>query len=397
MTVFEGIESYQEGSPEVTGIYNGTVIKFSKVALPGGRVVRGVDFPVALKLTFTDLEGNCVKEDDKSLYSSIGKFVYELSSQHDYFKKLVRKHGALAIKGLGSTNPENFATFVDQLAKGSELVQYEQNGVAHPRQNIAKNVTTVNKSTGFKRLYAHQEFSRFKQYPSILTFFAKVPAENGGNETLTHGGELFDKVNEKYPEFVRKTLEKGIYLTQTWPYEKDLGDGLTYSWKATHSFGKLIEDGDDLETQKAKAAKVCTEKVVEDFEWTSDNGLKLNEHTQPMRIHPYTKKPVLFSSLPTYHQKYKHELKHASDPSSVDPPITFDDGEEIPMKYLDYMLDQSIELCFEYKFEPGDIVFVDNYQTYHGRTAYGSQTREVLASFWDDVEKNKLLPPILQL
>lgn len=397
MTVTEGIQLYTEANPDVTGIYNGNIIKFTKLSNPNARIVRGVEFPLALNLTFTDLNGNPLSTEDASVYDSISQFVYDLSSKHDYFKKLIRKHATLAIKGFGSQNPDFFASFVGQFANGSELIEYEQNGIAHPRQNIAKNVTTVNKSTGFKRLYAHQEFSRFKQYPSILSFFAKSPSETGGNETLTHGGELYDVLKEKYPEFIEKTLEKGIYLTQTWPYQQDLGNNVFYSWKATHSFGKLIKEGDDLETQKEKAGKVCKEFVVDDYEWTPDNGLKLHEHTQPLRIHPYTLKPVLFSSLPTYHQKYKYALNTSEHPDTLEPPITYDDGEQIPIEYLDFLLDQSIDLCYEHKFEPGDIVFVDNYQAYHGRTAYGTQNREILASFWDDIKANKKDPAILVL
>lgn len=397
MTITEGIQTYNKDNVNVVGIYNDSKIQFSKVNNPNARIVRGVEFPLVIQLTFTDLNGKNLSTEDISVYENISKFVFDLSSKYDYFKNLIRKHGALAIKGFGTQNPEFFSLFVQNFANGSKLTEYEQNGVAHPRENIAKNVTTVNKSTGFKRLYAHQEFSRFKQYPSILTFFAKSPSETGGNETLTHGGELFDKLNEKYPEFVKQISEKGIYLTQTWPYHQDLGNNLIFSWKATHSFGKLINEGDNLEIQKEKAAKVCKELVVDDFEWTPENGLKLHEHTQPLRVHPYNSQPILFSSLPTYHQKYKHAIKVAENPNNIEPPITYDNGDEIPIEYLDFLLDQSIELCYEHKFEPGDIVFVDNYQSYHGRTAYGTQNREILASFWDDVEETKHIPPILKL
>lgn len=403
MTVVDGIQSFTEGNPNVTGIYNNKIIKFTKLNNPNSRIVRGIEFPLAINITLTDLNGNDIiinndeNENNQLIYNDISKFVNDLSSKYDYFKKLIRKHATLVIKGFNSNNPIFFSSFVDNFAIGSNLIQYEQNGIAHPRINIAKNVTTVNKSTGFKRLYAHQEFSRFKKYPSILSFFAKIPSISGGNETLTHATELFDSLNENYPEFIENILNKGIYLTQTWPYEEKLSDNSIYSWKATHSFGKLINFGDDLETEKLKAGKICKEFVVDDFEWTNDNGLKLHEHTQPIRIHPYTNNPILFSSLPTYYQKYKYDLENSKNPNLIKPPITYDDGEEIPIKYLEFILDKSIELCYEHKFELGDIVFVDNYQAYHGRTAYGNENREILASFWDDIKENKKDPPILKL
>lgn len=133
--------------------------------------------------------------------------------------------------------------------------------------------------------------------------------------------------------------------------------------------------------------------MIDQFEFTADNDLKIHEYTQPIRIHPYTKKPIFFSSLPAYYQKYKAGLEKGEP---VEPSITYANGASIPLEYLDFLLDQSIELCVEYKFEPGDILVIDNYQSYHGRTAYGTQYRDVLESFWDDIPANKKFPGYIE-
>lgn len=111
-----------------------------------------------------------------------------------------------------------------------------------------------------------------------------------------------------------------------------------------------------MKTQKAKAAEVCKEKVLNDFDWTCDNGLKLHGHTQPMRIHPYTSQPVFFSFLPTYYEKYKYAVWKVFNSKTSEPSTTYDDGETIPLKYSECILHESILLCFEYKFEIGDIL-----------------------------------------
>lgn len=372
--------------PEISGSYDNYRFTITELDIPNARIVNGVKFPIALKLSYEPSDANA----KGNLYEELSKFVYELSDGHDLFKKLTRRHGAVAIKGFNSTDPDDFSLFVQGFAKGSNLIEFVQNGIAHPRVSVSKNVTTVNRSTGFKRLYAHMELSRFKTYPSILSFFAKYPSATGGDETLTHAAELYNVINAKYPEFVQNMIEKGVYLTQTWPYAEKLRDGSVYSWTSPHSFGRLIEPGDDLETQKKKAAQVCVESVSDDYEFTEDNGMKINEHTQPIAIHPYTGQKILFSSLPTYYQKYKHDLE--TKEGYVAPPVTYDNGEDIPREYLEFLLDQSIELAVNHKFEKGDIVLVDNYQAYHGRTKYGDQRREVLASFWDDIPENKKIP-----
>lgn len=386
MCVTQGIQSYS--SPNTTGFYNDYNLKFSKIPSPTSRLVRDVEYPLVLELSYSSGSGIEPLEKNDTLYDAIAAFVFDLSKNHDYFKTLIRKHAALVIKGFGSTDLEQYSKIFHKFAEGSEMVEYEQNGVAHPRKNMAKNINGANRTSNKRRLYAHQEFSSFKYYPSFISFFAKVPSETGGDETITHATELFDAVNAKYPEFIKETAEKGIYLTQSWPYDQDLG-GEIFSWKDTHSFGKLIQPGDDLETQKRKAGQICEERAAEKFEFTADNSLKLHEYTQPVRIHPYTKKPIFFSSLPAYYQKYKAGLEK-DEP--VELTITYGSGDLIPFEYLDFLLDQSIKLCFEHKFEPGDILYIDNYQSYHGRTAYGTQYRDVLESFLDDIPTNKKFP-----
>lgn len=375
--------------PEILGKYDNYSFKFTQLRVPNARKVNGLDYPFALKLEYHSNDPKA--ENTAELHKEFAQFVYELSSSYDTFKKLVRKYGAVAIKGFNSTDPNDFSLFVRNLSKGSDLEEFKQNGIAHPRENIAKGgVTTVNRSTGFRRLYAHQELCRFKTYPSILTFFAKSPSKEGGEETLTNATELYNVVKAKYPEFIDAMAEKGIYLTQTWPLGKKLADGMVYSWKSPHSFGRLIKEGDDLETQKKKAGEICTKYVSEDFEWTKDGGMKINEHTKPIRIDPYTKQPIIFGSLPSYYQKYKWDLENIGP--NVPPAVTYDDGDQIPLKYLNFLLDQSIELAFNYSFEAGDIVLVDNYTSYHGRTKYGNQHREILACFLDDLPENKKIP-----
>ncbi|VUG17163.1 DEBR0S2_00144g1_1 [Brettanomyces bruxellensis] len=375
--------------PVILGQYTDYNFKFTEVEIPNARFVNGRKYPVAIKLTYT--KNNEASDDDSRLYEELAQFVYDLSKDYDTFKTLVRKFGALAIKGFNSTDPENFSLFVRNFAKGSNLSEFKQNGIAHPREDVAKGgVTTVNKTTGFRRLYAHQELCRFKTYPSILTFFAKYPSKTGGDETLTNASELYNVVKQKYPEFIDAMAKKGIYLTQTWPLGQKLPNGKVYSWKSEHSFGRLIKEGDDLETQKRKAGEICKKYVSEDYEWTKDGGMKINEHTKPIRLDPYNKEPIIFGSIPSYYQKYKWNLENIGP--NIPPAVTYDNGEQIPLKYLNFILEQSIELSFDYKFEAGDIVLVDNYTSYHGRTKYGDQRREILACFLDDDEQEKKVP-----
>lgn len=387
MTIESGITKV---SPlEAKGEYEGFVMTLSPTPVANSRMVRGKQYPIGLKLEASHSTGTDAMSME-GFYDIFAKFTEELAESHDFFKNIIRNHGGIVITDFGTLDAEHFAKFINAFARGSKLIEFEQNGITHPRKKIAKNVTSVNKTTGAKRLHAHQEFSRFKDYPAFLTFFAKRPSDTGGDETIVHATELYDKINEKYPEFIKELQTKGLYLSQTWPYDEPLFDGTTFSWTSYHSFGRLIEPGDDLETQKKKAEIICRKHISDEFEFTEDNGLMIHEHTQPIKVHPTTKNPIFFSSLPVYYLKWKaeQETKVITDHNL----ISYDNGEPIPEEYLAFLLEASVECAVQHHFTPGDIVIIDNYQSYHGRTAYGTQERQILASFWDDIPELKSIP-----
>lgn len=69
-----------------------------------------------------------------------------------------------------------------------------------------------------------------------------------------------------------------------------------------------------------------------------------------------------------------------------DLPATYSDGTEIQRKYLDRLLQISIECEVDNKWEAGDILFVDNHRTMHGRKPWSNGPRRVLVSMWDSLE-----------
>lgn len=71
-----------------------------------------------------------------------------------------------------------------------------------------KNVTTGNKSTGFKKAVCTPRVFEIQAVSLNPLIFCKLP--KGGSDPPTYGGELFNKLNERHPEFVEKVLEKNI-------------------------------------------------------------------------------------------------------------------------------------------------------------------------------------------
>lgn len=358
------------------GSFNNIEVKLVKDTTTPTRLVRGVEFPIIYNVETNP--PNVTAEDRRTAIENVFKDLGEAN----VFQKVLNRHGQIVVQNLNSTDPELYSK-VTQAAFGKLHHPFEQIGVlGAPRKDVAENVTSVNGDIAGKKLYAHQEFSRFKEYPSVISFFSQVspPADlqgNTGQSTTVHATELFDRVNAKYPEFIEELATKGLYIFQSW-----YPDGTHSSWASKFAFGRDFEEGDDLETQKSKAIKIAQEHVSDHVEFLKDNSFRVHQHTKPVKVHPYTKWPIIFSSIPTFY------APHYFDKSSPRI-ISYDNGEEIPDKFLDFLLEQSIDIEFIHKYNDGDLVLIDNYLVYHGRETYEGK-RDILASFWDENEK----PPI---
>ncbi|CAK7893778.1 hypothetical protein CAAN1_02S09252 [[Candida] anglica] len=333
-----------------------------KLPLDNSYLVNGNEFPVAFKFT-----SQVAYEEQEVI-----KFLSQLASKN-VFNELQDKHGAVVIRNLGTKDPQVLSKYIEAIQVNSSKKPFIQCGALAKRRDIAPYLQTANEGDPRRRIHQHNEFSRFKKYPNHLVFVnIKYSAQNG-ETPIVHCGELYNRLYAEIPEFLSDLKRKGLYMTQTWPYNPK--DGIT--WVDKFSFGKDIEATDSLETKKSKAELVLQERISSDFEWLSNNDLKVHQHTQPLQLHK-TGIPVLFSSLPTYYNEMKNSVYDEDNP-----PIAFDNKELIQKSNLEKVFDISTELEYLHDWEEGDIALIDNHQVSHGRRPWKEGEREVLVSMWE--------------
>lgn len=342
-----------------------------KIPLTNSYLVNGNEFPVAFKI--------CGNSDANDL----SEYVQYLAQSNE-FNRLQEAHGAVVIN-LKTNDPKTLSKYVRIIQEESGKRPFVQSGVQAKRTEIAEYLQTANEGDPSRKIYQHNEFSRFKSYPNNLAFVntkMTVPKGNGGETPIVHCGELYNRLEKEYPDFISELNAKGLFLTQDWPYERnDQG----FTWVDKYSFGRNIDhESDDIDVQKAKAEEVLKADVSEDFEWLESNDLRVYQHTRPVRQYVNGKYNVLFSSLPTYYQ----QMKARGDGKIT---IKYDNGDLIPTKYLDKVLELSEELQYLHQWTEGDLVFVDNRQVSHGRIGWKGGERIVLVSMWDDEHKLKPL------
>ncbi|KAH3669236.1 hypothetical protein OGAPHI_001357 [Ogataea philodendri] len=348
-----------------------TVLKLERINLPEAHVFRGEEFPAAYD----------VKNDDgRHSSAEVIAYLNELGST-GFFREELKKHGAIVLRNTGTTDPEILSEYVRAIGESSGEEQFVQTGVTAKRTIITDVLSTANEGPSENTIHQHNEFSRFNKYPTTLFFVCTRYDAEGGTTPIVHGGEFFEKIDQKYPKFLTELADRGLYMRQTWA---NVSPNHT-AWHDFFCFGRDLRPEEDLKTRQEKAAKLVREFVSEDFEWDDNNNLIVGQHSRPIRKYKVSDSesyPAFFNSIATYYA----DVKYSPPDSKKTSALSYDDLQPIPTEYLDEVLQQSIDLAYHHQWKEGDIAIVDNYQVSHGRDPWKGD-RKLLVSMWD--QKNK--------
>lgn len=355
------------------------MITLDQVDLPNKREFRGKDFPVAFRL------GGNTQNVGQTL-----KFLEE-KSEEGFFKNLLQKHGVIVIRNPSKTDPETLSKYLTAIGKNSGDEIFVQNGSTAKRTEVTNVLSTANEGPSDRLIYQHNEFSRFTKYPSKLFFVCEAYNAKGGETPVVHGGEFFDEIYRIAPDFLKELSRKGLYMEQIWPLKSDNDT----NWSNQFCFGRYIDaNNNDFEYQKAEAIKLAKKTASPHCEFTADHDLLIRQYTEPIRMYKAgdgEEFPCFFNSIATFFADVKYKIGGYSKTKS----ICYNDGSKIPEKYLDLVLEKSINMAYKHQWEKGDIVIVDNYMVSHGRCPWEGE-RKVLVSMWDTINKPDYLPWVSQ-
>lgn len=346
--------------------------ELDKIKLKDSHLVNGYEFPVAYKVKSKG-EQSISTEDVAQLLKN--------KAEEGFFRNILDKNGAIVLR-LGNIDPNVISKYVEAIGYGSKLVPFVQNGSTAERTQITNVLTTANEGPGGIEIYQHNEFSRFKTYPSTLFFACTEYTAKGGETPIVHGAETFEDVKRKNPTFLKRLARRGLLFTQIWAYKSPNRTG----WQDYYSFGRTIQPEDTLEQRKKKAGKVCFDHISEDFEWDKDNNLDVKEHTEPVKLYNNGDKKygVLFNSIPTFYG----DIRDKKNSYGKTTEISYDDNEEpISHEDLDLILQSSLDTEYNHNWVPGDLAIINNYQVSHGRKPWRDGERKIIVSMWDTPNK----------
>ncbi|KAK3219993.1 hypothetical protein Dsin_013963 [Dipteronia sinensis] len=286
---------------------------------------------------------------------SVSHLIEAIKTHKPFLDSLLHKTGTVIFRGFDVKTAEDFNTVIEAFAY--EELSYV--GGTAPRTNIVGRVFTANESPPDQHLDFHHEMAQELVPPSKLFFFCEVAPTSGGETPIVLSHIVYERIQQRYPEFVEKLEEHGLIYSVLLREDDDRSYIGGRSWKSVFST-----------IDKSVAEERATKMRIR-LEWMEDGGVK--RITGPLPVIRYEKsrqRKIWFTNM------YGWEVAGNGTFKS----ITFGDGKPLPADICNECLEIFEEECVAIPWQEGDVMLIDNWAVLHARRPTNSP-RRVLASF----------------
>jgi alpha-ketoglutarate-dependent taurine dioxygenase len=322
-------------------------IKPKAVSLPGGQLV---------KTGHLDGDGRLplvLRPDAENV-----DLVEWASGRRDFIEAALLEYGALLFRDFNLKPIPDFERFALSLCP--EL--FKDNG-EHPRGAISSNVYTPIFYPADRKVLWHNENSFNHRWPLKVWFGCVQPSPVGGETPLVDSRQVF------------ALMDRGIreqFVERRVMYVRNYAEGLGLDWQTVFKTAK-----------RAEVEKMCGENFVE-FEWKKDGGLKTRSIRPAVIKHPKTGEMCWFTQAQHWHtscldaatRKSLHSLYGEEDLPRA---CYYGDGSRIEDSVMGEILSVYAKLEVSFRWQPRDILMLDNVLTAHARNPYAGERKLLVA------------------
>lgn len=271
----------------------------------------------------------------------------------DELEQKVLQHGALLFRGFQVASIERFNEVIAALSSGALEYMFR----ASPRTRVGGNIYTSTDYPADQMIFPHNEHSYSPRFPMRLFFYCHIPSETGGETPI--GSTRY--IQNRIPvEMQTKFREKGIL------YVRNYGDGFGLPWQTVFQ----TED-------RAEVEQYCASVGI-DVEWKENNRLRTQQRGPALVKHPRTGEAVWFNHGTFFHiSTLPSVIRDSLQANFGDwdlPTNTFyGDGSPIEADVLDALRSIYLDSLIRFRWQQGDVLFIDNLLAVHGREPYGGK------------------------
>lgn len=299
-------------------------------------------------------------------------------------RRLLSVHGALLFRHFPLKDKKDFSHFVRTLAGPESLLDYT--GGTSPRESLGDEIYTSTKMPFFLKIPMHSEMAYRKKFPKKVFFFCEKAPLFGGETPIVDTR----KVYEELPVNLRKKIE-----TQGIIYYRHLRND-TRIRKFFSIFNPMIETGTWQFVFKTMDPEIVEKYCRENSflsKWQDDGSVILETHLPASFIHHDSQKYSWFNSL---HFFQVHQRIWGTFITSLYKLILFftqardlnartGDGQLLTSTEVSMIVEAYEKNTIAFPWNKGDVLFLDNTITAHGRNPYLGQ-RKILVALAEEGE-----------
>ncbi|KAL6996400.1 hypothetical protein U1Q18_006528 [Sarracenia purpurea var. burkii] len=199
------------------------------------------------------------------------------------------------------------------------------------------------------------------KFPSKLFFFCEVAPAKGGETPIVLSHIIYQRMKEKYPEFVEQLEEQGLIYTRVLGEEDDPTSTVGRGWKSTF----LTED-------KSVAEERAAELGVK-LEWEEDGVKTIMGPYSGIKVDKSRQRKIWFNNIVFAYTGWEDAR---NDPVKA---VTFGDGKPFPADIIHDCVRILDKESVAIPWQNGDFLLLDNWAVLHSRQP-SDTPRRVLAS-----------------
>ncbi|XP_008228422.1 PREDICTED: clavaminate synthase-like protein At3g21360 [Prunus mume] len=317
---------------------------FVEIQIPQQKLYSGIQFPVVITPS-------------PAASFTLSALTKTIEAQKPYLEAQLRKSGAVLFRGF----PVNSASDFNEVVEASGFEEFPYVGGAAPRTNVVGRVFTANESPPDQKIPFHHEMAQVPEYPAKLFFFCEVEPGRGGETPIVLSHIVYERMKERYPEFVDKLEEHGLIYNRVLGEDDDPSSPIGRGWKSTF----LTKDKSIAEERAAKLGMK--------LEWLEDGVKSIMGPIPAIKYDSTRQRKIWFNSMVAAYTGWEDAR---NDPVKA---VTFGDGSPLPAVTIHDCLKVLEEESVAIPWRKGDVLLLDNLAVLHSRKSF-SPPRRVLAS-----------------
>jgi alpha-ketoglutarate-dependent taurine dioxygenase len=282
-----------------------------------------------------------------------GSAVQWMHRHKDQFEQDLAIHGSIVLSGFDVRNAVDFRDFMECF--NTEPLPYMFR--SSPRQELDKSIQNIYLSTSYPQdrpINLHNECSYSRVWGRKIVFCCIKPADEGGETPIADSRKVLQDID---PSLVRKFRSRGVR------YRRNLLQSLGMPWQEVFQT-----------TDKQVAMETCKKNDI-DYSFSSKGDMQIEWVKPAIYNHPVTGEETWFNHVMFFNRySYYEELGLDYADYLPDRYLTAETffGDGTPITHEEYL---NIRQAFlknriDISYKQGDILFLDNMLSAHGRNPY---------------------------